>query len=150
MNDFQFFRKELLLEIDEYTQPAHRDELVALAQTIQNLIIIEKGTYPNDPNFGVGIGRYIFELMDEQTVSEIRTEIERQVNKYIFHDKVAVAISLTPVKLPIQNSNTLKISVSIYPNERAFVTMDPEERIVLDLAFSGNSKNNKIVSRLIN
>lgn len=150
INNFQFFRKEPLLEIDEYTKPAHREELVALAQTIQNLIIIEKGTMPNDPDFGVGLGSYIFEFMDSTTLNEMRISIEEQISKYIFHGRVSVRVVISPVKLPIQNSNTLRIVIVITPGEQATNYTSTEEEIRLDYAFSANSQNSKIVSRLLN
>ena len=79
----RYFRKELLLDINQYAKPAEREELDALAQTVQNLILMHKGTIPNDPNMGVGISRYLFEILDNQTISEIQLEIESQVARYI-------------------------------------------------------------------
>lgn len=156
-NDFRYFRKEPLLDIDEYTKPAHREELNSLAQIIQNLIVIEKGTYPNDPDFGVGIGNYIFELMDNETISEISGEIEAQITKYIFYGEISIDVDVRPIKLPIGNTSTLKISIDIHSSDidrtRNYFQSDGEDEdevVRLDFALTGNSENKKVVSKLIN
>ena len=154
-NDFKYFRKEPLLDIDQYTKPAHREELEALAQTIQNIIIMDKGTLPNDPEFGVGIGGYLFEFSDGQTLQKIRSEIEYQIATYVLNEGISIDVKVETVKLPIRDTNTLRITVDIYTDSRAgdfSVDLDAEEGepdiLRLSYGFSGNTKNNKIVSKL--
>ena len=76
-------RNELLLDFDNFNQPKVEEEYHALAQTILNLLLLEPGTYTNDPEMGINIAKYQFEFLTPEIISKIQTEINTQVNKYI-------------------------------------------------------------------
>lgn len=139
----RYFRKELLLDINHYAKPAEREELDALAQTVQNLILMHKGTIPNDPNMGVGISRYLFEILDNQTISEIQLEIESQVARYIVHPNTIVSVNVSKQDNTMQGVNTLKITVTIS------TIKDATEAIELNFAFFGSKRTHKVISKLI-
>lgn len=54
----------------------------AVIKNIQRLLFIEKGTYPFDPEVGLGIHRYLFEPADERTKESIESDIARVVRTY--------------------------------------------------------------------
>lgn len=139
----KYFRKELLMDINQYAKPAEREELDALAQTVQNLILIHKGTIPNDPNFGVGISRYLFEILDSQTLSEIQLEIESQIARYIIHPNTIVSANVSKLNNSMIGVNSLKITVTIS------TIKDSSEAIELNFAFAGNKRTQRVVSKLI-
>jgi phage baseplate assembly protein W len=62
---------------------SRRYGLDVIVDDILSLIHINKGEYPNDPELGVGIKYYLFELIDENIALDIESEIEKQVLKYI-------------------------------------------------------------------
>ena len=119
--DRKFFGKELYLDENNFGQPYELNNLEGLAQTIQNIIIIEKGTYPNTPNFGVGISNYLFELLDNITLSELTNSINNQISTYI---------------------NSIKVSIHLSDQEQS-------EGIAFDYLFAGNTNNKKFISKLI-
>ena len=57
--------------------------LETIASNIVCLLYTRKGEYPNDPNFGVGIEGYLFELQDQWLSSSLEGEIEKQFVKYM-------------------------------------------------------------------
>lgn len=140
----RYFRNELLLDINQYLKPAKREELDALAQTIQNLIIIHPGTIPNDPLFGVGISSYLFEILDNQTISEIQLVIENQISRYIIHPNTVVTANVSKLNSDTMvGVNSLKITINIA------TIKDVEESIEIDYVFAGNKRTQKVISKLI-
>jgi phage baseplate assembly protein W len=78
-----YFEPELLLAKSVYNTTAMRENLEALAQTIQNILIVETGTYPNQPELGVGIENYQFEFLDNITLTELKEKIDNNLKKFI-------------------------------------------------------------------
>jgi len=81
------FKDELLLTKDDFNQPKTIKNLEALAQTIQNLMFIEKGTFPNQPLMGIGIENYEFEFIDSITLMDLQDNINNQIKTYIPTDE---------------------------------------------------------------
>ena|SRR5699024_730799 len=137
------FGKELYLASNAFNEPLELNNFEALAQTIQNIIIVEKGTYPNTPRLGVGISNYLFEIMDDQTLSEISTAINNQISTYIVSEDVNISINLTPMEdWNEQNINSLKIDIKLTDS-------DSNEEIELNYFMAGNKNNKKIISKLV-
>lgn len=57
--------------------------MLAVAQVIQNLCLIEPGTYPSDPNLGIGIENEQFELYDDNYLADLKNRIDEQIEKYV-------------------------------------------------------------------
>jgi phage baseplate assembly protein W len=77
------FKSELILAKNIYNTSARREQLEALAQTIQNMMIMETGTYPNQPELGVGIENYEFEFLDSTTLNSLKEKIDNNITKFI-------------------------------------------------------------------
>lgn len=130
------FKQELLFE-------GYREGLEALAQTIQNLILIEPGTYPNQPNLGVGISNYLFEIFDDKTVYEVNKKIENQISEFITHENINVTCSVKKLKdTKTTRANTLSISITLVN------MIKDSSTIVLNYLFAGNTRTKKIVSEI--
>ena len=137
------FQKEIVMESDSFNNPIYREGLESLAQVIQNLIIIEKGTYPNQPDLGVGIANYLFEILDLTTISEMKNNIEDQIDKFINHPYINVQVDIKKLEdLDKVKSNTLGIIVTLINT----VTNSETSYTYL---FAGNNKTKKVVSKLI-
>lgn len=141
------FRKEPILAIDLFRKPVMREDLLALAQTIQNVIIIEQGTYPNDPLFGVGIKNYVFELLDNITISEIQSKIEEQITKYVLHEDINVEVSVYNMRSDNKNINALGIKINLSESNPTEVSSD--KNIEIGYAYAGNNKTKRTVSKII-
>jgi len=97
-------------------------------QNLKMLILTIPGERIMDPNFGVGLRRYLFEQNDSNTYSAISSKINEQVQRYLsyiqiddiqfqipegnpdlFPHNLSVSISFTI--LPLQLSTLLQIDV---------------------------------------
>ena len=79
--DYSDIGYEINLELDPDSQKI--EGLMALAQTIQNLLLTEQGTYPNQPDLGIGISNEQMELLDQTTIDELKDKIDNQIEKFI-------------------------------------------------------------------
>ena len=144
------FRSEPILAFDLFHKPFLREDLEALAQTIQNLLIIKPGTLPNDPLFGVGIERYVFELLNINTIEEVQDNIEEQLSRYIIHDDITVNVEVRSMKTGEKNVNSLLISIRLFEiGTNPGVNEDEEDVVELGFAYAGNSTTKKTISKII-
>lgn len=70
---------------DKITPQSDLEELRdinAIVKNVQRILLIEKGTYPFDPGFGVGIYKYLFEPATNETRSKMRNEISQALKIY--------------------------------------------------------------------
>ena len=74
---------ELTFQIDDFRQPKVLTDFDAVAKRLQNLILMRKGTMPNDFDMGVDINSYRFEYRNSDTENMIRSEINNQIDKYL-------------------------------------------------------------------
>jgi hypothetical protein len=58
-------------------------DITSLAKRFQNLLVMEKDTLPNLPNCGIGIRNYLYNLKDEISLNEIKTELFDQIKLYL-------------------------------------------------------------------
>jgi len=79
----EYLKKELCFSINEFNTPDEKGGIRGLALLIQNLVLLEPGTYPDSPDMGVHIGKYQFEYLDNSTLSKIEYEIRQQIEIYI-------------------------------------------------------------------
>lgn len=142
------FRSEPILALDLFHKPLMREHLDGLAQTIQNILLISPGTLPNDPLFGVGLERYLFEILNEATMSTLRDSIEEQLARYVVHEDITVNVEVKPLKTEVSDVNTLMITVRLYESSTS-VSEPDNEPIELGFAYAGNSATRKTISKII-
>lgn len=137
----KLFRDELLLDGNSFKEPKKLEDLEALAQTIQNIIIINPGTYPSDPRLGVGIGNYLFEFMDSITINEITSNIEKQIDMFVVHPDISVNVSVKELNSSVSSSvKGLYIEISLY-------SIEDENATSINLVVAGNTSTKKIISK---
>lgn len=75
----------LPLAVDQVDGPYRLTKTVveAISQNLKNLILTNPGERMMDPDFGVGIRQYLFELENVGIQSEISSKISKQVKKYL-------------------------------------------------------------------
>ena len=146
----QLFRNETILALDLFHKPFVRQDLEALAQTIQNLIIITPGTLPNDPLFGVGIERYLFELLNDDTITTIQNNIEEQIARYIVHEDITVTADVRSMRTNDKNINSLYVGVRLYESNALSQREDEDsEPVEFGFAYASNAKTQRTVSKII-
>ncbi len=57
--------------------------LAVIQQNLKMVLLTSPGERIMDPNFGVGMKRYLFEQNDSSTYSRIKARIKRQVKEYM-------------------------------------------------------------------
>jgi phage baseplate assembly protein W len=89
----------------------------AIHQNFKNLILTNPGERMMDPDFGVGIRQYLFELENVGIQQELNEKIHKQVNKYM-----AKAVQIRDIKytsgssyqgdlISVSNSNALYVNI---------------------------------------
>jgi phage baseplate assembly protein W len=84
-----------------------------VGQNLKMLILTAPGERIMDPDFGVGIRNYLFEMNITPTYEEISTRISRQVNKYMPFLDVRTVI-LGPDDMQDANPNLMRVQVEYY------------------------------------
>jgi RNA binding exosome subunit len=136
------FKDELLLAKSVYNTNAVRKNLEALAQVLQNIIIYEPGTFPNQPELGVGIESYQFEFLDEKTMTELKSRIDNQISKFIPSD-----IKIEPKVDTLMNELGKRILVISFRVNGLDNRADSYSEI--NMLFGKDKSNRKIISKIL-
>ena len=134
------FKKEMLLATDGLNSQLFYSDGLAVAQIIQNLIIIEPGTYPNKPDLGVGIKNYLFEFLTSEIKSSISSKIKTQINEFIPITNSYIDVSVI--------SKDKIIGITIYIKKDSSDDTDTDS-LSFSLLFGMESKENKLVSKIL-
>lgn len=88
----------------------------AIVIAIKNILLTSPGNYPEHPSYGMDISKYQFEVLDDQTITDIEAELYEQINKYI---PSTSGTEINIVKLDMDDGddyNGIGISVSTVVN----------------------------------
>ena len=102
---------KLPLNLSETELYESTDDIIQVTRFhIKNIVLTNPGEKISDPNFGVGIRKYLFENMTNGTVSTIRSRVVSQVSRYASHVDI---LSIDFDGFEEDNSLTLKLSYYI-------------------------------------
>lgn len=73
---------ELSLSVNNFDEPTELTGINAWVKLVTNLMFMQKGTYPTDPNAGCEIQQYEFEFIDD-VIDTVRDSITEQVRTYL-------------------------------------------------------------------
>ena len=77
----------------DYNSCEEITDATAVVNAIKTIILSRPGNFPLTPNLGVDIAKYQFDLLDDQTLSAISAEINRQIALYVPSvDNVSVTV----------------------------------------------------------
>lgn len=138
------FGKEFYFNLDRYNN--FKEGKLALAQTIQNLCLIEPGTYPNNPELGLGIENYIFEFSDNTTINKLRSSLDEQINRFISTEH-KVTSNIITTKLGQKDVLVVSIIISDISNIDIVNDTEKEKQEPINIVFGIN--NNQLVSEII-
>ena len=88
----------------------------AVVLAIKNILLSRPGNFPETPSLGMHIQKYQFETLDDETLTDIETELSMQINKYV---QSANNVSVNIVKIIKDEDNPyngIGISVSTIIN----------------------------------
>lgn len=74
--DFQF-------ESDVYGKAKEYDGDNAIILAIRNILLSRPGNFPFNPDIGMDIQKYQFDMLDEETLDSIKKELRKQIALYI-------------------------------------------------------------------
>jgi len=103
--DFQFIESQYS-KAQEYTNSN------AIILAIKNILLSKPGNFPLSPTIGMNIKQYQFELLDTQTISDIQSELNRQIALYI-PDIESVNAEVKKVEA---DNGTSYLCISLYAN----------------------------------
>ncbi len=85
----------------------------AMILAIRNILLSRPGNFPMTPSLGMDIAKYQFELFDDATLSSIKTELSRQIAKYVpTIDNVDISVSKIEQDINGKPMTALGISVA--------------------------------------
>jgi len=82
------------------------------AKRLQTLMIMEPGTLPNCTEAGVGIGLYLAEFADAESLTEITNNVNYQISTYLPNDVIS-NLSISIIKDPVTNDPVLALIVTM-------------------------------------
>ena len=97
----------------------------AIKSDLVHLLLTRKGDRLYNPEFGSGLYNYIFEQIDETTLSDIKRDLEEKIKKYIPNltiDEIIVT--------PDPDRNQMKINFEYTITQDSFVESDSIEVIL--------------------
>lgn len=75
--------KDFRLEEGEYGKLSEYTDNDALILAIRNILLSRPGNFPFNPSLGMDIFKYQFDLLDDKTIDDIRSELNRQIASYM-------------------------------------------------------------------
>jgi hypothetical protein len=75
--------RDYILAKGDYGKAEEYTDVEAVVLAIKNLILSKPGNFPFDPELGVNIKKYQFDILDDETLSNIKNDINKQITKYI-------------------------------------------------------------------
>lgn len=91
-------------------------DIDVIVNSINKILRIQKGTYLDDPDFGVGLEKYLFEPADRQTIDAITHEVKQAIANYERRAKIQIDIRFT------NNTKGFEINIKVEKNGLTRVT----------------------------
>ena len=109
------YSPKLPLTLDESNGYANNQTVLEVVhQNLKMILLTSPGERIMDPHFGVGMRNYLFEQNNISTYSSIRSNIKRQVKKYLpFVDIEEVRFNSEDTDFDIQ-SNRVNITIRFF------------------------------------
>lgn len=149
-NTSKIFKDEVTLNINSFDKEIILKDREALASMLRTLVIVKKGTYPNNPDFGVGIEDYLFDFLNDNKISELEDEIDNQIQKWI--DKSPNLNIKTKIHKSKSYSNgnycNLVLFFTITRNNDFEYDNSKIDDYTITLYVTGDTQNRKVLSKL--
>jgi len=108
-------KKELLLSLNAFTDPAEVSGVYAWIKLILHLLFMRKGTYPSNPYIGVGIQDYEFSFIDTAK-AQLQNMIEDQVHTFL----PDIPLSSFEIDVSTHEGNPILLFIFTFNSEEIF------------------------------
>lgn len=140
--------RDITLNVSEFKKLKQITNKEAIARMIQHILITKKGTYPNNPDFGVGIEDYLFELTTLNVKSKLNEEIDSQLEKWL-NSSINQSNINTNQKIEfLRSSDGAYMTLAIFFDVNDTNSKGNSEEYKITLFFTGDSTNRKVISSM--
>jgi phage baseplate assembly protein W len=109
------YSPKLPLTLDESNGYANNQTVLEVVhQNLKMILLTSPGERIMDPNFGVGMRRFLFEQNDASTHSRIKAKIKRQVSEYMPYIEIQDVLFNTEANNDNITANQLLLTVKFY------------------------------------
>lgn len=102
--------RDFIFEKGEYDKVSEYTDASAIVLAIRNILLSRPGNFPFNPSIGMDIRKYQFDLLDTQTLSDIKSELNRSIAAYI---PELEGVNVSVEKIEKDGKSYLGISVSV-------------------------------------
>ena len=74
---------DFALSFGPYGKATEYTDENAIILAIRNILLSRPGNFPFNPSIGMNIKKYQFDILDSQTISDIQSELNREIAQYI-------------------------------------------------------------------
>ena len=73
------------MELGAFGFSSYADDqtVMAINQNLKMLLLTNQGEYVNKPTFGVGLTKFLFEMANPETESQVKQKISQQISKWM-------------------------------------------------------------------
>lgn len=146
IEDETTIKHDITLNVNNFNKLDYSEDVLCIARMLQNILLTNPGTYPNNPTFGVGIEYYLFDFANEKTKSELTSKIIDQINTWLNTNQ---NIIITPeIKFVKTDNNTYTTLAVMFNVSKDSVTTNKNQEYNFTIFFTGDTTNRKIVSKI--
>ena len=80
-------------------------------QNLKNLLLTVPGERMMDPNYGVGLRRYLFEQDSPSLKADLQKVINKQVKIYLSHVEIRGIVIITPSDIEDMSENSMQLRI---------------------------------------
>lgn len=98
-SDYRFYDVDSIIGSDGDLVELYNIDMII--NSINKILRIQKGTYIDDPEFGVGLEKYLFEPSDQKTLDDITREVKEAIAAF-------------------EKRATIKVDIQFFKNMKGF------------------------------
>lgn len=133
-NNTEILVKELGMGVSRYNTNIEFNDEDALLVCVMNLLLMEKGTFPDIPDMGFGIRERRHFILSGTNISDMNVELNEQIRKYINSTSITSA-SVSARRLQT-GDETVDVTIVMDTNER-IVFSDDNNDITISTSDTG-------------
>lgn len=124
----EYQKKELGIGLNVFNRPVEYSGIDCWVRLLVQLLFIRPGTYPTDPELGIGIQEYRYTFFDE-----IKSELESKINlqKRLYLPDIPIGdVRLSSTEINGKNIIVLQFSISVSDGDMktAYVAIDSTKK----------------------
>lgn len=111
-NQKNYLIKDIIPEIGSNGDFKEIYDIDVIINSIKNLLHTPIGSYPHDPEYGIGITEHLFTPANQDNIDELRKNIKRKIRQYETRAQIIIDIKLL-------DKETLEINFTINFNGKS-------------------------------